>query len=138
MTRSVPDRTLLPPMRRPIPVLLPALAAAQPAAPTLLEPEGGGWRYVDGEPVWSGVEGATAYRVQVDTVGRAFGAPVVDDTVDAGTDDGGSLFGTVLPGFYEWRVAALDWCVRGPRRDRSRDGRAPARRRALNRARAPS
>ena len=96
---------------------LASVAAAQPAAPSLLDPEDEGGRFIDGWHYWRPVEGASAYRLQVDTLGGEFDADlVIDDTVAAPGPDASKVehFNSVPEGRYEWRVAALAGDEQGP------------------------
>lgn len=93
------------------------VVSAQPAAPSLLEPEDGGDRFIDGRLSWSAVEDADAYRLQVDTLGGGFGTDLVlDDTVAVSESDVSAVenFSPIPEGFYEWRAAALIGGVQGP------------------------
>src|SRR5690606_10029803 len=78
-------------------------ALAQISPPDLLQPEDGGWRYVDDVQVWSEVPGAVAYRAQIDTLGGDFSDTVADTVITETTWEV-----RIWMGFYVWRVAAYD------------------------------
>jgi hypothetical protein len=84
-------------------LLIPSAVFAQLSPPELLQPEDGGWRWIDDHQAWSEVTGAVQYRAQIETLGGDFSTPVADTLITETY-----WYVRVWTGFYQWRVAAYD------------------------------